>query len=407
MLFSLLFRGLMIASDVYTRVYPASHELDSFSVQRLQQLFAALEDDINLLDEETRVLAVYLAAAKGKDGDARMGADDDGMDGGQELRTKTKGRNARRKSSDPKDLYLSLEDKHVVLGSEQERLRRERDRGQRAADDARDVLQATMEEATSRIKEMRLEMGFFAREVLDARPDQAPTSVSGLGASIDKIMKYFADRPATKQQHSRRIKDKCAVLQQQITKNSQSLRQKDDVGEAFHMIDFDQLKIENHQFVERIEQKNLELVDLKGTTTRTVQALNRHMDRLNAQMQEQQQLQKELTGREEFHQRLKTEMDQVQKDGKKAQRKNENLKIQHEAVRVPKVEDYIAQKAEMLELEKAAQSWKRKVEIAAGQVAVMKQRMLSISKQQKTIIDDASRRGKKNFTGVRGTAVGR
>lgn len=398
----------MIASDVYTRVYPASHELDSFSVQRLQQLFAALEDDINLLDEETRVLAVYLSAAKasGKDGDGRFAADEDMAEGGQDG-AKRKGRMYRRKSSDPKDLYLSLEDKHVILGSEQERLRKERDRGQRAADDARDVLQATMEEATSRIKEMRLEMGFFAREVLDARPDQAPSSVTGAGASIDKILKYFADRPATKQQHTRRIKDKCAVLQQQITKNGQSLRQKDDVGEAFHMIDFDQLKIENHQFVERIEQKNLELVDLKGTTTRTVQALNRHMDRLNAQIQEQQQLQKELTGREEFHQRLKAEMEQVQKDGKKAQRKNENLKIQHEAVRVPKVEDYIAQKAEMLELEKAAQSWKRKVEIAAGQVAVMKQRMLSISKKQKTIIEDASRRGNKNFTGVSGTAVGR
>eukprot|EP00757_Euglenozoa_sp_SAG-D1_P026072 gene26072-biopygen13567 len=32
----------------------------------------------------------------------------------------------------------------------------------------------------------------------------------------------------------------------------------------------------------------------------------------------------------------------------------------HEAVKVPKVEDYIQQKAEMYELEKAAADWKRK-----------------------------------------------
>lgn len=37
------------------------------------------------------------------------------------------------------------------------------------------------------------------------------------------------------------------------------------------MIDFDQLKIENQQYLERIEEKNKELLQLKLTTGKTVQ----------------------------------------------------------------------------------------------------------------------------------------
>lgn len=42
------------------------------------------------------------------------------------------------------------------------------------------------------------------------------------------------------------------------------LRQKDDMGDALHYIDFHQLQIENKQYVSRIEERNDEL--LKVTT---------------------------------------------------------------------------------------------------------------------------------------------
>jgi Domain of unknown function (DUF4201) len=52
------------------------------------------------------------------------------------------------------------------------------------------------------------------------------------------------------------------------------LRQKDSMGDALHYIDFHQLQIENKQYVGRIEERNEELLRLKMTTGRTVQALN-------------------------------------------------------------------------------------------------------------------------------------
>jgi Domain of unknown function (DUF4201) len=46
------------------------------------------------------------------------------------------------------------------------------------------------------------------------------------------------------------------------------------MGDALHYIDFHQLQIENKQYVGRIEERNEELLRLKMTTGRTVQALN-------------------------------------------------------------------------------------------------------------------------------------
>ena len=41
------------------------------------------------------------------------------------------------------------------------------------------------------------------------------------------------------------------------------LRQKDDMGDALHYIDFHQLQIENKQYVTRIEERNDELLKVR------------------------------------------------------------------------------------------------------------------------------------------------
>lgn len=359
---------------LYTKEYPTLDELDGYTLVDLQAFQRSLEDDVGLLDEETRIFGAYLKAQKDKDASLSK-LDEEEQDADQQqgggAGGKRRGRAYRRRSTDQKEVYLGMEDKQSVLLAEQEVLRTEREKNARFAEDARDLLSATIEEAQNRIKEVKLEMAYFKREVVN---DKVP--------SADKLLKYFQDRPNNKEQYVKKLQDKCVQLQQQISKSQHQLRQREDVGEAFHAIDFDQLKIENHQFNERIEQKNLELVELKGTTTRTVQTLNSLTDRLNGLMLEQTQLRRELKSRKEYVEKLKIDIDAVKTEADGAQKKNTALKIQHESVKVPKVEDYIAQKAEMYELNKAALNWRRKVEIAAGHVSVMKQQMLSISKKQ-------------------------
>lgn len=384
-------------SVLYTKEYPTLEDLESYSLQDLRTFAMTVEDDVSLLEEETQNLTAYLRAQKERDV-GKLDEDDD-MDGGAAGAGgtaggssgtgggKRRGRAYRRRSMDQKDVFLLLEDKLTVLSAEQEIVRAEREKSLRIAEDAKDLLAATVEEAQNRVKEIKLEMAYFKREV-----------VADKQVSADKVMKYFSDRPHNKEQYIAKLSEKCAALQHQAAKQAHQQRQRGGEGggggggESFHAIDFDQLKIENHQFNERIEQKNVELVELKGTTTRTVQALNSLTDRLNALTVEQAQLRKELKSRKEYVEKLHLDIDAVKAEATGAQRKNTALKLQHESVKVPKVEDYIAQKAEMYELNKAAMNWRRKVEIAAGHVAVMKQQMLSISKKQQSLVHASTAR---------------
>lgn len=60
-------------------------------------------------------------------------------------------------------------------------------------------------------------------------------------------------------------------FQVQVRKMEQQLHQKEDMGEVLHVVDFDQLKIENQQYLDRIEERNTELLRLKATTGKAVQ----------------------------------------------------------------------------------------------------------------------------------------
>ncbi len=63
---------------------------------------------------------------------------------------------------------------------------------------------------------------------------------------------------------------KNAALKQQILKMENQLQHKEEMGEVLHVIDFDQLKIENQQYLEKIEERNNELLKLCGTPPHTL-----------------------------------------------------------------------------------------------------------------------------------------
>jgi hypothetical protein len=369
-------------SPIYTKELPALDEVQSYSLPDLQAFARHVEDEVGLITEELRMFASYQQNQRDKEHTAAGGLrdDDDGVDDGAAAHAQAttaaavgkrgRGQRYRRKSSEQRSLILSVEDKTTIAAQESERLKGEKERAERLSEDARELFRATLEEALNRTKEVKMEMAHFRREVTGDK-----------GVSADKVLKYMAERPEELRRHISKTREKIQQQQQQIQKYMGQLRQREDVGEAFHEIDFSQLEIENHQFMERIEQKNEELVELKGTTTRTVQTLNGLTDKLGALTSDQVQLRKELKLRLEHVEKLKAEIEQVKKEGAVAQKKNTALKIQHESVKVPLVEDYIAQKAETYELQKAVQNWRRKVEIANGHVAVMKQQMLALRKK--------------------------
>ena len=52
------------------------------------------------------------------------------------------------------------------------------------------------------------------------------------------------------------------------------LKQKEEIGEALHAIDYDELQIENKQYLAKIDERNSELLKLKISAGNTIQTLN-------------------------------------------------------------------------------------------------------------------------------------
>lgn len=76
---------------------------------------------------------------------------------------------------------------------------------------------------------------------------------------------------AAKEEEVQRVRLKNIHLTNQLRRIEQTLRQKEELAEGLHLIDFEQLKIENQSLNEKIEERNEELLKLKKKTTTTVQ----------------------------------------------------------------------------------------------------------------------------------------
>merc|ERR1711874_266076 len=74
----------------------------------------------------------------------------------------------------------------------------------------------------------------------------------------------------------------------------QMLRKKDELAENLHVIDFEQLKIENQTLNEKIEERNEELHKLRKKTVVTVQTITHMREKVQFVQQEYQALKQQL-----------------------------------------------------------------------------------------------------------------
>ena len=77
-----------------------------------------------------------------------------------------------------------------------------------------------------------------------------------------------------------RVRLKNISLRTTLRKLERALRAKEHLAEGLHMIDFEQLKIENQTLNEKIEERNEELAKLKRKKTVTVQVLTHVREKL-------------------------------------------------------------------------------------------------------------------------------
>nr|XP_039259301.1 coiled-coil domain-containing protein 96-like [Styela clava] len=117
-------------------------------------------------------------------------------------------------------------------------------------------------------------------------------------------------------------------LRNRLRKRELQLKQKEELAEGLHLIDFEQLKIENQTYNEKIEERNEELMKLRKKITSTVQVLTHLKEKLQfvqgenqVSKQELAHIEAEVAGKRDILSRTKQARDALRHDNSKLQQK--------------------------------------------------------------------------------------
>ena len=255
---------------------------------------------------------------------------------------------------------LAPEQKYEVASQEMEEVRDEIEATKGNSEKLLDSLRASMEETDVRISEIKKDAYEFKRDIVTG----AENFRTGKTVA-EKAVRYMEEKLRAKGAMAEKLRLKNMTLKSQIQKMEGQLQQKEDMGEVLHVIDFDQLKIENQQYLEKIEERNNELLRLKLTTGNTVQVLNTLKHKLSNLTAESEWLKRETSQRKEMLAKISEEISRVEQEKEHAARAERKIRRETQSQsNMPQVLDYVQQKAEMYDLQRSVGAWRRKVEIA-------------------------------------------
>ena len=136
-----------------------------------------------------------------------------------------------------------------------------------------------------------------------------------------KLIAKFETDEAEKDAEVERVRLSNINRRNFLRKLESTLRQKEKLADGLHLIDFEQLKIENQTLNEKIEERNEELLKLRKKTTTTVQVLTHLKEKLQfvqaenqVRKQELSDFEVELTGKRDILTQVKHERDALRGD---------------------------------------------------------------------------------------------
>merc|ERR1712070_207438 len=168
-------------------------------------------------------------------------------------------------------------------------------------------------------------------------------------------------------------------LRTHLRKLEHQLRAKEQLAEGLHLIDFEQLKIENQTLNEKIEERNEELLKLRKNNTQTVQVLTHIKEKLQF-VQADNQLQKDNLAELETDLALKRDelatqkklLDQIRHDRYKLKEKSGLVDSDDLLYDFEKTKDRINDlKSQLQELQRKTQTAQEKTKGVLNQHAMM------------------------------------
>ncbi|XP_028595240.2 cilia- and flagella-associated protein 263 isoform X1 [Podarcis muralis] len=331
-------------------------DLAQFSISQLHDLVEEVSHDNAMLKLETTMFEKTFNRLEPRDLVLEKFASL--MDMGQAQLARGRRKSKSRLTAD-RLVGLTVEQKCDIAQRELEETKED---VQRLKENSERLLQnylAVLEEADIRLVDIKKAVQDFDKDIV-----KTITKKKGSVIASEKVLRYMEDRIRYRDVLKEKIRLKNDSLKVQKKKMQMQLKQKEELGEALHEVDFQQLKIENAQFLEKIDERNQELLQLKLTVGNAIQVLNFYRKKLYTAMTLATNLVKDIAQRKESLEKIEHEAILVEEERFKAEVLNKRLRKQLAEYKVPPVLDYVHEKMAVHELENIIKIWERKVEIA-------------------------------------------
>ncbi|KAF5403227.1 hypothetical protein PHET_03239 [Paragonimus heterotremus] len=186
---------------------------------------------------------------------------------GKPLTTRRKSKS--RTSSSDRSLKLTLEQKCHVAQIESDAYKQEIAATERQANKVLDDYRAKIEELNIRFEENKRSVVDFRKIVVKEGYNDWIKSVCS-----EKFVRFSEETLCQRDTTIDKLRLKNNALNGQLKKLRGHLRQKEELGDVLHAVDFEQLKIDNTKCLAQIDDKNRVIQKLKLAAGRTQQVLN-------------------------------------------------------------------------------------------------------------------------------------
>ncbi|XP_053982796.1 coiled-coil domain-containing protein 113-like [Hylaeus volcanicus] len=149
-----------------------------------------------------------------------------------------------------------------------------------------------------------------------------------------------------------RLRLKSATIKMQIKKAKQQLIQREELGEALHAVDFEQLNIQNKDYARMIEEKNRYVIEMKRIAGHYHLKLTQHKQKLSNLLLALNEVKKDITLKKEQIEELEAERANVEADVIRMDERLKNLLTFMNNHTVPDILDFVKLTVELKELQK-------------------------------------------------------
>lgn len=219
-------------------------------------------------------------------------------------------------------------------------------------------LRAELEEFSIRESDIREARDIFEFNIVTQGVDKLTQRIPA-----EKFIRYMQDWLKSATLNIEKLRLRTASLKVHFKKVSQTLVQRQELGENVHAVDFDQLEIENKHFLEKIEQKHHHLIELKKMNGGANLVLSKHKKYLQKQLQEYNNLKTKFGEHEKLMAEIEKECDTVAEEADKAKNRLEYITKLKNTYTVPDVMEYIKIKKDLSEYRKNVKVWHRRKKI--------------------------------------------